>query len=76
LIFNGGIMIGTDSDHCRCVAGSLVGEREADERTFSSLTILRERLERLKKIDGTFSGIELSPEVEELAKRRKKVAVS
>jgi len=68
-------MIGTDSNHCRIVAGSLVGEREVDERTFSSLSILRERLERLKKIDGTFSGIEFSPEAEKLQTQKDKVAV-
>jgi len=73
--FNGGRMIGTDSNHCRIVAGSLVGEREVDERTFSSLSILRERLERLKKIDGTFSGIEFSPAVNELQEQKSKVAV-
>jgi len=68
-------MIGTESNHCRIVAGSLVGEREVNERTFSSLSILRERLERLKKIDGTFSGIEFSPEVEKLQNQKNKVAV-
>jgi len=68
-------MIGMDSNHCRIVAGSLVGGREVDERTFSSLSILRERLERLKEIDGTFSGIEFSPEVVELQERKNKVAV-
>ncbi len=68
-------MIRTDSNHCRIVAGSLVGEREVDERTFSSLSILRERLERLKTIDGTFSGIEFSPAVEELQEQKSKVTV-
>jgi len=68
-------MIGMDSNHCRIVAGSLVGEREVDERTFSSLSILRERLERLKEIDGTFSGIEFSPEVQKLHERKNEVAV-
>ena len=68
-------MIGTDSNHCRIVAGSLVGEREVDERTFSSLAIIGERLERLKKIDETFSGIEFSPDVEKLQSRKSKVTV-
>jgi len=68
-------MIGMDSNHCRIVAGSLVGEREVDERTFSSLLILRERLERLKSIDETFSGIEFSPEVVELQERKNKIAI-
>ena len=68
-------MIGTDSNHCRVVAGSLVGEREVDERTFASLAILSERLERLKKIDETFSGIEFSPDVVELQNRKNAVAI-
>ena len=68
-------MIGTDSNHCRIVAGSLVGEREVDERTFASLTILGERMERLKKIDGTFSGIEFSPAVEKLQGQKNTVAI-
>jgi len=68
-------MIGTDSNHCRIVAGSLVGEREVDERTFASLLILGERLERLKKIDETFSGIEFSPAVEKLQSQKSTVNV-
>jgi hypothetical protein len=69
-------MIGTDSNHCRVVAGSLIGEREVDERTFASLTILSERLERLKKVDETFSGIEFSPDVAELQSHKNTVAIS
>ena len=69
-------MIGTDSNHCRIVAGSLVGEREVDERTFTSLAILGERLERLKEIDGTFSGVEFSPDVERLQTQKRTVTVS
>ena len=68
-------MIGMDSNHCRIVAGSLVGEREVDERTFASLAIIGERLERLKEIDETFSGIEFSPAVEKLQSRKNKVTV-
>jgi len=68
-------MIGMDSNHCRIVAGSLVGEREVDERTFASLTILGERLERLKKIGGTFSGIEFSQDVEKLQCRKNTIAI-
>ena len=69
-------MIGTDSNHCRIVAGSLVGEREVDERTFTSLAILGERLERLKEIDGAFSGVEFSPDVERLQTQKRTVTVS
>ena len=68
-------MIGTDSNHCRIVAGSLVGEREVDERTVASLAIIGERLERLKKIDETFSGIEFSPAVEKLQRQKNTIAI-
>ena len=69
-------MIGTDSNHCRIVAGSLVGETEVDERTFTSLAILGERLERLKEIGGAFSGVEFSPDVERLQTQKRTVTVS
>ena len=68
-------MIGTDSNHCRVVAGSLIGEREVDERTFASLAILGERLEQLKKHDETFSGIEFSPDVVELQSQKDTITV-
>ena len=68
-------MIGTDSNHCRIVAGSLVGEREVDERTFASLAILGERLERLKEIDETYSGIEFSPDVQKLQSQKNTINV-
>jgi len=68
-------MIGTDSNHCRIVAGSLVGEREVDERTFASLAILGEQLERLKEIDETYSGIEFSPDVQKLQRQKNTINV-
>ncbi len=64
-------MIGMDSDHCRVVAGSLRGEREVDDHTFAALAVLSERLERLKKLDDAFSGVEFSPEVEQLQGQRR-----
>ena len=68
-------MIGMDSNHCRIVAGSLVGEREVDERTFASLAILGERLERLKEIDETYSGIEFSTDVQKLQRQKNTINV-
>jgi hypothetical protein len=68
-------MIGTDSNHCRIVAESLAGERPVDEQTFASLAILDERLERLKKLDGAFSGVEFSSDVEKLRSQKNAVAV-
>jgi len=68
-------MIGTDSNHCRIVAESLTGKREVNEQTFDSLTILDERLERLKKLNGAFSSVAFSPEAEKLLSQKNAVAV-
>ena len=68
-------MIEMDSNHCRIVEKSLTGERAVDEQTFASLAILTERLERLKKLDKTFSSIEFSSAVKKLKTRKNAVAV-
>lgn len=68
-------MIGTDSNHCRIVAESLAGRREVDEQTFDALAALSQRLERLRQLDGIFSGIEFSPDVEKLLDLRTTIAV-
>jgi hypothetical protein len=62
-------------DHCRIVSRSLTGERAVDEETFASLTILSERLERLKKVDDVFSGIDFSSDVKKLKSRKNTVPV-
>jgi hypothetical protein len=63
------------SDHCRIVGGSLSGERAVDEETFASLTILTERLERLRKLDNVFSDIDFSSDVKKLKGRKNAVPV-
>ena len=68
-------MIEVDVNHCQIVKESLAGKRAVDEQTYASLAILTERLERLKKLDKTFSGIAFSPGVEKLASRKDAVAV-
>ena len=68
-------MIGTDSNHCRIVAESLAGKREVNEQTFTSLAILDERLERLKSLSETFSGVEFSPDAAKLISRKNAIAV-
>jgi hypothetical protein len=68
-------MIGTDSNHCRIVAESLAGKREVDEQTLSSLAVLDERLERLKKLGGAFSGVVFSRAVERLRTHNSTVTV-
>ena len=76
-------MIGTDSavrrplweNHCRIVAESLAGKRKVDEQTFASLTILNERLEQLRSLGETFSGVVFSPDSAKLLSRKNAVAV-
>jgi len=68
-------MMGTDSNHCRIVAESLAGKREINERTYASLTILDERLQRLRKLGEAFAGVAFSPDAEQLLSRKNAVAV-
>jgi hypothetical protein len=68
-------MIGTDSNHCRIVTESLAGKRKVDEQTFDSLAILDERLERLRSLGETFSGVTFSPDAAKLLSQKNAVAV-
>jgi len=68
-------MIGTDSNHCRIVTESLTGTRKVDEQTFASLAILDERLERLRGLGETFSGVAFSPDAAKLLSQKNAVAV-
>ena len=68
-------MIEADSNHCQIVTESLSGERAVDEQTFASLTILTDRLERLKKLGKIFDNVAFSPAVEKLKSRRNTVTV-
>ena len=68
-------MIGTDSNHFRIVTETLTGKRKVDEQTFDSLTILEERLERLKKQNEAFSGVTFSPDAAKLLSQKNTVAV-
>jgi len=64
-----------DSNHCRIVRDSIVGKRAVDEQTFTSLTILTERLERLKKVDKIFGSVVFSSAVKELKGQKNAVAI-
>lgn len=68
-------MIGTDSNHCRIVVDSIAGERDVDEKTFASLAVLSERLERLKKHNEAFSGVAFSSAVKNLQSRKDTITV-
>ena len=68
-------MIEVDSDYCQIVRDSIAGDRAVDEQTFASLTILTERLERLKKLEKKFSNITFSSAVKKLASQHDAVAI-
>ncbi len=64
-----------DSNHCQIVRDSIVGKKAVDEQTFASLTILTERLERLKKVDEIFGSVVFSRAVKELKGQKNAVAI-
>ena len=62
-------------DHCEVVTNSLNGTRAIDEQTFASLEVLNDRLERVKKLGGKFTGVAFSPAAEHLRKQSSRLAV-
>lgn len=69
-------MYATDLDHCQIAADSLMGDRSTDEQTFTSISILADRLQNVRKLHHTFIGIEFSPHVQALIEQESKLAVS
>ena len=57
------------------VKNSLDGNRRVDEQTFASIAILKERLQRVKKLGTPFSDINFSPDAKKLANQKKTVLV-
>jgi len=62
-------------DHFEVVTNSLNGTRAIDEQTFASLEVLNDRLERVKKLGGRFTGVVFSPAAEHLRKQSSRLAV-
>ena len=60
-------MFEKQSDHFKIINDSLTGGKSVDEETFSSVAVLAERLEKLKRSSDLFVDIEFSPQLEELA---------
>lgn len=60
-------MFATETDHFEVLSENLNGSREIDEQTFSSVAVLAERMDRLKRSNSLFEQISFSPEVEELS---------
>jgi len=69
-------MLGTLCNHFKVITDSLAGDRPTDEETFSSIAVLAERLERIKKTNALFDGVGFSEQVEELALREMVSAIS
>jgi len=57
------------------VGDGLCGQRAVDEQTFASVSILAERLERVRSLGKGFSEICFSPAVEELEKQKSAAAL-
>lgn len=59
----------TDNEHdyVKVVQDSLSGERAIDDKTFFSVGVLAERLEKVTTWGGVFDGITFSPHVDSLA---------
>ena len=64
-----------NNNYCEIVQASLSGERPIDEQTFASVSVLSERLERLKGLGSCFSGVAFSPAVKKLQKQKVRLAV-
>jgi hypothetical protein len=60
--------------HCQVVGASLAGRRAVDEKTYASLAVLSDRLERLRQ-SPVFAGVTFSPHVERLRQHVEAVAV-
>jgi len=69
-------MIEVNQEHCRVVRDSLLGERAVDEQTFASLSVLAERLERVRELGMDFSDVAFSPDVMKLRRHKSAVGVS
>jgi hypothetical protein len=65
-----------ETDHCQIVTQSLSGQRGADEQTFSSIAVLSDRLDQLRKMHRAFIDIEFSPEVQVLSQQEMMLALS
>ncbi|HIJ67128.1 MAG TPA: hypothetical protein HPP87_02260 [Planctomycetes bacterium] len=62
-------MLETEYNHFKLITDSLTGKRSTDEDTFSSIAVLAERLDRLRKTNALFNEVAFSEQVEDLALR-------
>lgn len=69
-------MLAMECDDFKIITDSLLGSKPIDEKTFSSIAVLAERLERLKRSNTIFDSVTFSPCVSELANRETISAIS
>jgi len=69
-------MFVSQHDPIRILKASITGERAIDQETLTSVAVLAERLERLKKTSSLFSDITFSRDVQQLADCRMTPAIS
>jgi hypothetical protein len=60
-------MLASKQDETEVVMASLCGQRPIDEKTYSSVGVLAERLEAIKKTNPLFSDIAFSAQTEQMA---------
>lgn len=60
-------MFGEKYDYVKTVQDSISGVRPVDEETYSSVTVLAERLENLKRASSLFAGVTFSNDVAKLS---------
>ncbi|MHC5060079.1 MAG: hypothetical protein ACYTFK_03220 [Planctomycetota bacterium] len=60
-------MFNTECNHFDVINQAISGRKDVDEETFSSVAVLAERLDRLKKANHLFDEVDFSEQVEELA---------
>lgn len=58
-----------ESNYCQIVTESLNGQRAIDEKTLSSVEVLTDRLNHLKKLGGIFEDIEFSSDFKKLSRK-------
>ena len=68
-------MIEMNTNEYQVVKDSMDGRRPVDEQTFTSIAILSERLERVRRLGKNFSNIKFSPAARKLARNENIVAV-
>ena len=62
-------------DYLSIVAGSIAGQRPADEQTYDALKVLASRLRQVRSLGGPFAGVEFSGYVRELRQQCRAVPV-